>query len=282
MMVSDYAYQIPQAVDGTILQTIVEAKLHEIAGARLKWPAAAIEAVLDRAPEVRSLKQALLRDQPAIIAELKKASPSAGVLRTDFKPIRIGQELQKAGAAALSVITEVRHFQGGLENLASVRWRTQIPLLRKDFIIDPYQILEARHAGADAVLLIAALFDTSTLEEMRAGVERLGMEALVEVHNEAELDRAFEAGATLIGVNNRDLRTFEVTIETGLGLAARLPAGIVAVAESGLRGSEDIQRLWDAGYRGFLVGEQLMRAASPGEALRALLGDRSFNQRSRG
>jgi indole-3-glycerol phosphate synthase len=202
---------------------------------------------------------------------LKKASPSAGVLRPGFRPVELALELEKAGAAALSVVTEPRYFQGMLETLAGVRWRTGLPLLRKDFIVDPYQVLEARHSGADAVLLIAALLEGPLLGALRAEVERLGMDALVEVHDEDELERALQAGATLIGVNSRDLRTFQVSIETSLGLARRIPEGVVAVAESGLRTAGDVRRLRDAGYRAFLVGEQLMRAISPGAALKALI-----------
>jgi indole-3-glycerol phosphate synthase len=161
------------------------------------------------------------------------------------------------------VITEVHHFRGSLEILAMLRWQTDLPLLRKDFIIDSYQILEARRAGADAVLLIAALLESSTLEAFRLEAEQLGMDALVEVHNEEELRKALDAGADLIGVNNRDLRTFEVSMD----LARLLPSDVPAVAESGIRTADDIRRLLGAGYRGFLVGEQLMRSDSPGKAL---------------
>ncbi len=271
MTQTDFHYDLPRELAGTVLESIVKARLYEIAGARDKYPATAIMAVLDRAPAIRSFKRALNRGDTAIIAELKKASPSAGVLRPDFRPIEIALEFHAAGAAALSVITEARHFHGGLETLAALRWRTNLPLLRKDFIVDPYQVLEARHAGADAVLLIAALLDGPHLGALRAEVEGLGMEALVEVHNENELDRALHAGATLIGVNNRDLRTFQVSLDTSFKLAARFPRGITAVAESGLRSAEDVRRLRDAGYRGFLIGEQLMRAPSPGAALALLI-----------
>ena len=262
---------MPRKLAGTVLEGIVGARMHEITGARQKYPAAAMEAVLDRAPEIRSFRRALELRDGAVIAELKKASPSAGVLRSDFRPVEIALELEKAGAAALSVVTEPRYFQGGLETLAAVRWRAGLPLLRKDFIVDPYQVLEARHAGADAVLLIAALLEGPLLGALRAEVERLGMDALIEVHDEEELERALQAGATLIGVNSRDLRTFHVSIESSLELARRLPKGIVAVAESGLRSADDVRRLRDAGYRAFLIGEQLMRAPSPGAALARLV-----------
>lgn len=264
-------YRLPEALQGTILETIMHSKIHELTGAKMKLPASSIESVLDRAPEVRAFRAALMRKTPAIISEIKKASPSAGLIREDFDPVKIAQEYEHAGAAALSVLTEVHHFRGGLEILATVRWHAQIPLLRKDFIIDPYQILEARHAGADAVLLIAALLDTSALASLRAEAERVGMDALVEVHSESELRSALDAGASLIGVNNRDLRTFAVSLDVSLSLARLMPRGVIAVAESGIRTAEDIRRLSDAGYRGFLVGEQLMRAPSPGAALERLM-----------
>jgi indole-3-glycerol phosphate synthase len=264
-------YVMPESIKGTILEKIMHAKVHELVGAQGRLPATSIESVLDRAPEVRSFKRALMAHTPAIIAEIKRASPSAGLICEDFDPMRIAKEYQDAGAAVLSVITEVKHFRGGLEILARLRWSTKIPLLRKDFLIDPYQILEARHAGADAVLLITALLDTSMLRQMREVAERYGMEALVEVHNESELQRALDAGATIIGVNNRDLRSFEVSLDVSLNLARMMPKSILTVAESGIRMKDDIRRLSDAGYRGFLVGEHLMRSASPGAALKELL-----------
>jgi indole-3-glycerol phosphate synthase len=264
-------YRLPIALKGTILEKIMHAKVHELVGAMSKLPAICLESVMDRAPEIRRFRYALMSHAPAIIAEIKKASPSAGLIREDFEPIKIAQEYQISGAAALSVITEVSHFHGGLEILAGLRWNAKLPLLRKDFIIDAYQILEARHAGADAVLLIAVLLDAVTLKNLRLEAERLGMEALVEVHNESELRHALDAGATLIGVNNRDLRTFEVSLNVALNLAQIMPEDVVAVAESGIRSPDDLRRLSDAGYRGFLVGEHLMRSPSPGEALAKLL-----------
>jgi indole-3-glycerol phosphate synthase len=264
-------YRMPEAIKSTILEKIVHAKVHELIGAQSRLPSVSLEGVLYRAPAVRSFKKALMGRSPAIIAEIKRASPSAGLICEDFDPIRISKEYQDSAAAALSVITEVKHFRGGLEILARLRWRTKIPLLRKDFLIDPYQILEARCAGADAVLLIAALLDDSMLRHMREETERCGMEALVEVHNESELKRALDAGATIIGVNNRDLRTFEVSLDTSLSLVRLIPSGVLPVAESGIRTSEDIRRLSDSGYRGFLIGEYLMRSPSPGATLKQLL-----------
>jgi indole-3-glycerol phosphate synthase len=264
-------YTLPKELEGTILASIMHAKLPEIAGAKQKWPAASIQMMLDRAPEVRSLKGALLRRSPSIIGEIKKASPSAGLLRRDFDPVAIALEYEKAGAAAISVVSEGKHFQGRLETIADLRWRTALPLLRKDFIVDSYQVFESRHAGADAILLITALLTPSLLRSLRAQAEDLGMDALVEVHDESELERAVESGATLIGVNNRDLRTFEVSPDRSLGLAARIPRDVVAVSESGIRTAEDVRKLANAGYRGFLVGETLMRVTSPGAALAELV-----------
>lgn len=259
-------YSLPAELKGTILEQIMAVRLPEITSAEMKLPAESLRMALNRAPQVRSLKRSLMR-RPGIIAEIKKSSPSAGLLRADFDPAAIASAYQKAGASAISVVTEARFFGGGLETLAGLRWSTDLPLLRKDFVVDPYQVLEARHAGADAVLLIAALLDRPALMELRTCAEDLGMDALVEVHTEQELGRAVQAGSTLIGVNSRDLKSFEVSLDTCLRLADRLPRDIVAVAESGIRAADDIRRLTKAGYRGFLIGESLMRAASPGAAL---------------
>jgi indole-3-glycerol phosphate synthase len=272
-MLTNVDYRLPKELEGTVLEKIMQARLPEIAGARAKWPAEAIRNALEPVPRIRSLKRALSRGTPSVIAELKKASPSAGVLRQDFDPVAIALEFAETGAAALSILTEPRFFQGTLENIARVRWKTGMPLLCKDFIVDPFQILEARHAGADAVLLIAALLDLPGLNRLRAEAEALGMEALVEVHNEGELGKALQSGAALIGVNSRDLRTFAVSLDTALDLARHIPAAVVKVAESGIRTGEDIKRLWDAGYHGFLIGETLMRAQSPGAALKRLIAD---------
>jgi indole-3-glycerol phosphate synthase len=261
-------YRLPGNLEGTILEKIVRTKVREVAAARSVLPAASLESALERAEKVRSLKKALTSGRPpAIISEIKKASPSAGLIREDFDPLRIARQYRQSGAAALSVITEVHHFGGNLEILAMLRWNMDLPLLRKDFIIDPYQILEARSAGADAILLIAALLDPDALRSMILETERVGMDALVEVHHEVELRKALDAGAGIIGVNNRDLRTFEVSLDVSLDLAPHIPARVPAVAESGIQSAGDIRRLYEAGYQGFLVGEQLLRAPSPGDAL---------------
>ena len=262
MMTAAEKYRLPVELNGTILQQIITARLPEIASAKQKLPAESIRMVLDRAPQVRSLKRALRR-RPGILAEIKRASPSAGLLCPNLDPAAIAGQYQKGGAAAISVVTEANYFRGGLEILAALRWHTDLPLLRKDFIVDSYQVLESRHAGADAVLLITALLERSLLRELRICAEELGMDALVEVHNEGEMGRALEAGSTLIGVNSRDLRSFDVALDICARLAAGLPGEVTAVAESGIRTVGDIRSLAKAGYRGFLIGEALMRAASP-------------------
>lgn len=272
MAQADVRYSLPRELQGTVLESIMRSRLHEIVGAKQKWPEAAIEMALDRAPQVRSLKAAITRRNYGFIAEIKRASPSAGVLLARFDPEGLARDYLKGGACAISVVTEASHFRGRLETLADLRWKSPLPLLRKDFVVDLHQVLEARHAGADAVLLIAALMDARLLGRLRARIEALGMDALVEVHDERDLDRAIEAGATLIGVNNRDLRTFEVSLETSLRLAPRLPGNVIAVSESGIRSDADVRRLADAGFRGFLVGEALLRSASPDLALKHFVG----------
>ncbi len=270
MATASERYFPPEEIRGTILERIVSDRLPEIASAKSKLPAESIMTALDRAPEVRSLKHRLLR-QAGIIAEIKRASPSAGLFREDFDPARIAVELEQAGAAAISVLTEANYFRGGLETLAALRWHVFVPLLRKDFIVDGYQILEARLAGADAVLLIAALLDQAQISHLRGVAEELRMDALVEVHSEAELERTLNARSTFVGVNSRDLRSFEVSLDTCRRLAPMFPRDVVAVAESGLRTVEDIRSLQQLGYRGFLIGGTLMRAKSPGEELSRLV-----------
>jgi indole-3-glycerol phosphate synthase len=260
-------YRLPGNLEGTILGEIVQDKARELHMMRRKWPASSISGALESAPAIRPFKKALLGRTPAFIAEVKKASPSAGLIRADFNPQAIAREYEASGAAAISVVTEGPHFRGSLETLAQLRWTSGLPLLRKDFLFDSYQILETRHAGADALLLIAALLDGPVMKRLLSEAEALGMDALVEVHDSEELDKALEAGASLIGVNNRDLRTFKVSLDVSLNLAGRIPRGTVAVSESGISSAEDVRRLMDAGYKGLLVGERLMRAPSPGAAL---------------
>jgi indole-3-glycerol phosphate synthase len=207
----------------------------------------------------------------AVIAELKKASPSKGLIRAEFRVEELAKELEAAGAAALSVLTDEEFFQGSLANLRNVSAIVKVPCLRKDFIVDEFQLLEARANSADAVLLIVAALTQTELTGLARDARSHGLDVLCEVHDEEELQRALDAGCDLIGVNSRDLRTFKVDVETAFRLAERLPKNVVKVAESGIRSGEDIARLRAAGYQAFLIGETLMRAERPGEALLALV-----------
>ncbi len=224
-----------------------------------------------------ALREHALRG-PAVIAEIKKASPSRGVIRADFRPAALAPSLERAGAAALSVLTDGEFFQGSLHDLERVSRAVQIPCLRKDFILDPFQILEARACGADAILLIVAALTDERLELLHAFATDLGLDVLVEAHNRDEIDRAVQLGATIIGVNSRDLRSFNVRSESLLELAGALPAGVLRVAESGIRSAEDIAQLRAGGYEAFLIGEALMRQPEPAAALALLLG-RNFSSR---
>jgi indole-3-glycerol phosphate synthase len=221
-------------------------------------------------------KSAIKVGQPservAVIAELKKASPSKGVIRAEFDLEGLATELEAAGAAALSVLTDEEFFQGSLSNLETASGVVKIPCLRKDFIVDEFQLLEARANSADAVLLIAAALSQIELAGLARGARSRGLDVLCEVHDEEELQRALDAGCNLIGVNTRDLRTFKVDPQTAFRLAERIPQNVMRVAESGIQSGEDIARLRAAGYDAFLIGESLMRSDSPGEALRKLLG----------
>ena len=208
---------------------------------------------------------------PAIISEIKKASPSKGLIRTDFYPEKLARSFEAAGAAALSVLTDQEFFQGSLEDLTAASQAVKIPCLRKDFILDPFQILEARAAGADAILLIVSAHTDEALVALRDEAYRMGLDVLCETHDRVELERATQLGFDLIGVNSRDLRTFSVRTESFFDLAPFLPAGVVAVAESGIRCAEDIVKLREAGYGAFLVGETLMRQPEPAAALALLL-----------
>jgi indole-3-glycerol phosphate synthase len=209
----------------------------------------------------------------AVVAELKRASPSRGLIRSDFDSASLAQELEGAGAAALSVLTDEEFFQGSLENLRRASERTKLPCLRKDFIIDEFQLLEARAYGADAVLLIVAALSESELNMLAHRAAEYQLDVLCEVHDEEELQRAVDTGCNLIGVNNRNLRTFEVDLETGVRMAALIPKNAFTVAESGIHCGADIARLRAAGYEAFLIGESLMKGKSPGAALEALLAE---------
>jgi indole-3-glycerol phosphate synthase len=236
-------------------------------GVRRQWER---QAELARAGR-RDFRGALAARAPAIIAEIKKASPSKGLLAADFDPARLACQYEAGGAAALSVLTDEAFFQGSLADLAAARGACGLPVLRKDFTLDADHVLEAAAGGADAILLIAAILHAREIHELADMAAGYGMAAIMEVHNERELGEALDAGAEIVGVNNRDLATFEVTIETSLRLAERIPPGVLMVSESGIGSARDIARLRAAGYQAFLVGEHLMKAPDPAAALRALL-----------
>jgi indole-3-glycerol phosphate synthase len=255
------------------LATIVEHVREEVERRRREIPPSALrERPLFYAP-ARSFANTLTGDSRRIIAEIKKASPSKGVIREDFDPVEIAKDYATHGASALSVLTEERFFEGSLSYLAAIRHAVAVPVLRKDFMLDPYQLIEAKSHGADAVLFIAALLDPSLLRELREQATDLCLDALVEVHTETELDSAVNSGAQLIGINNRDLRTFEVNLATTERLAPLVPPGVLVVCESGIDSVDQIRRVEKLGIHIFLIGESLMRAPEPGRKLKALLND---------
>jgi len=263
-------HSLTQAIPD-ILARIVAKKREELANVRAfveEWGRQAER----RRPELRDFRQAVSTRVPAIIAEVKKASPSKGVLAADFDAARTASAYERGGAAAVSVVTDREFFQGGLTDLEAARRAVALPVLRKDFTIAAAQILEAAAHGADAILLIAAILTAREIRDLREAAARSGVAALVEVHNRHELDAALDAGSEIIGVNNRDLATFEVTLETSLRLAEHIPEGVVRVSESGIRDAGDIARLRAAGYTAFLVGEHLMKSRDPASVLRKLVG----------
>ena len=219
---------------------------------------------------VRDFRGALRTGEPAIIAEIKKASPSKGVLCHHFDPVATAKAYAAGGAAALSVLTDREFFQGNLGDLEGARGAVDIPVLRKDFTIDEVHVIEAAAHGADAILLIAAVLEEASMRRFRELAAQFGMAALVEVHDASELDAALGSGAEIVGVNNRDLRTFDVRLETSLRLVEKIPASVIKVAESGIHAAEDVRKLRDAGFDAFLVGEHLMKSEDPAAALRAL------------
>jgi indole-3-glycerol phosphate synthase len=257
----------------TILDQIVADKRREVAERRARTPLPMLERILSAAPPVRDFRAALEhRPGMGIIAEVKKASPSAGVLRADFDPVAIARAFESAGASAISVLTDEPRFQGRLEYLTAIRAAVRPPLLRKDFILDRYQVVEARVAGADAVLLIAEVLGEHELPALVAAVQALGMQPLVELYDRANLRRVIDSGAEMIGINNRDLRTFVTRLEHTLDLIGEIPPDHCLVSESGIRTPEDLRRLQAAGVKAVLVGETLMRSADPAAALAALRG----------
>lgn len=256
----------------TILDRIVDAKRHEIHQAKQRISSAELERSLWSAPPVRNFMDALVGGPSVrLIAELKKASPSRGILREDFDPVMISREYAHHGAHCISVLTDGPFFQGSLSNLQTVRASVHVPLLRKDFIVDTYQLLEARCAGADAVLLIAECLDDCQLRSLHQRTMELGMTPLVEFYEAANAQRVVDAGATLIGINNRDLHTFQVDLLHCLRMRRQLPDDCVVVAESGINGPDDVRRLREAGIQAMLVGEHLITQRDIGQAVRALL-----------
>jgi indole-3-glycerol phosphate synthase len=256
-----------------MLEKIVASKRREIAAAKAARPEAAVRDAAASAPPVRDFFAALAAGPPIrLIAEIKRASPSAGPIRPDCDPLEIARIYESHGASCISVLTDERFFDGSLDDLRTVRAAVGLPVLRKDFILDSYQVFEARAAGADAVLLIAECLNDCDLRKLHNEIVALGMTPLVEIYDPENLQRVFDAGATLIGVNNRDLRTFKTDLEHTLRLRDRVPSECVLVAESGIRTREDVLRLESAGVDAILVGESLMKSADVGAAVDALLG----------
>ena len=251
----------------SILAQIVEQKKLELRERARGLEARAEASIASR----RDFGRALAIRRPAIIAEIKQASPSKGTLTADYHPDRIAKAYEEGGAAALSVLTDEKYFRGSLADLESARSAVSIPLLRKDFTIDAYHVHEAAARGADAILLIAAILTERELRDFRELAAQYQMDALIEVHDEEELKAAVGSGAHIIGVNNRNLNTFDVDLAISLRLAENMPAGVLKVAESGIHSRPDVERLLDAGYQALLVGEHLMKSADPVQALRALL-----------
>jgi indole-3-glycerol phosphate synthase len=266
------------AENGTpdILRRILVVKREEIAAALAGKPLAAVRREAEAADAPRdftgAIRQMMAAGRTAAIAEIKKASPSKGVIRADFSPEAIAADYTAHGAACLSVLTDRGFFQGSPDYLRAARAASPLPALRKDFLVDPYQVYEARAMGADAILLIAAALDPPLMRDLEAIALDLGMSVLVEVHDGEELDRALRLTTPLIGINNRDLRSFKVSLQTTLDLLPRVPAGQIAVSESGIDSPDDITLMRRHGVAAFLIGEALMRQPSPGKALAALLG----------
>lgn len=254
-----------------ILKTILDNTHHETARAQEAVPIERLKAMPGFLKKCNSLQHALLVSVPAIIAEIKKASPSKGIIREDFDHRLIARAFTDAGACALSVLTDKVFFQGDIQYIADIRMDNSIPILRKDFIIDSYQLIEAKAFGADAVLLIAAALEKNQLRDLHDEAGELGLECLVEVHNEAELESLDLSVVKIIGINNRNLLDFSMDLAASIRLAAVIPSGITIVSESGITSRADIDLLMKNGINAVLVGESLMRAANPGDALRALL-----------
>ncbi len=257
---------------GGVLDVILAKARERVTAGKEQRPLDASHPAVRHAPPARPFAPALARaGRVNVVAEHKRRSPSRGPIREDLRPADVARAYEAAGAAALSVLTDEAFFGGRLEHLQEARAATALPTLRKDFVVDPWQVWEARAAGADAVLLIVAALADAELKGLLAATREAGVDALVEAHDREELDRALAAGARVLGVNSRDLRTLAVSLDTALALAPAIPDDVVAVAESGIRTGADVRRLRDAGFDAFLVGEHLMASPDPGEALRRLL-----------
>ena len=259
-----------------ILNKICAVKVEEVAAASALKPLGAIRTEAEAQPAARdfvgAIRDKIAAGSAAVISEIKKASPSKGVIREDFRPAEIARAYERAGAACLSVLTDRPFFQGAPEYLQAARAACALPVLRKDFLVDPYQVFEARAMGADAILLIAACLDLAQMREMESIASALGMSVLVEVHDGAELEQALQLRTPLVGINNRNLRTFEVSLQTTLDLLPAIPADRIVVTESGILRPEDVSLMRGKGVNGFLVGEAFMRVPDPGQGLRALFG----------
>lgn len=256
----------------TILDEILHWKRGEIERCKATVPLEAVRAESSRAPAPRDFEAALRRPGISLIAEIKRASPSKGSLRPDLDPVALAREYESSGAAAISVLTDERFFQGSLDDLQVVRKKVNLPVLRKDFILDPYQVYQARAAGADAILLIVAALSDDALQTLHRLSADLGMAALVEVHSTAELERALKVGPRIVGVNNRDLRTFKVDLETTARLRPLIAAEVTLVSESGVQSHADVARLESSGTDAILVGEALVRAQDVGGKIQELIG----------
>jgi indole-3-glycerol phosphate synthase len=254
-----------------ILNKIIATKEIEVATAKAQKSLAAIQAEANNASPTRdfvaSIRSKIAKQQSAVIAEIKKASPSKGIIRADFQPAEIAKSYEKGGAACLSVLTDLEYFQGSPEYLKQARAACSLPVLRKDFMIDAYQVYEARAMGADCILLIAAAIDLAKMRELESIAHNLGMAVLVEVHNGEELDLALQLETPLLGINNRNLRTFDVTLETTLGLLSRIPENKIVVTESGIFTNDDVKLMRKNNVHTFLVGEAFMRQPEPGAEL---------------
>jgi indole-3-glycerol phosphate synthase len=259
-----------------ILDKILRRKAEEIAERRariaLRELASRVEATPPARPFVEAMQGRLARGEAAVIAEIKKASPSKGLLRADFRPADIARSYERGGAACLSVLTDVDFFRGADDDLRAARAACALPVLRKDFTVDPYQVYEARALGADCILLIVAALADAMLGELAGLAQHVGMDVLVEVHDQAELERALRLNVPLLGINNRNLRTFETRLETTLELLELIPPDRIVVTESGIHAPADVARMRAAGVHAFLVGEAFMRAAEPGEKLAEFFG----------